>query len=435
MNERGRSRSVVFLLLTLLGLAADAGAQVRLTTDAGRRLDQLQGGLYSAVDSTHASVVLVTADGIVVAGVPNRAFALWLKDELARMFPSLSVTHVLLSHYEFDRLDAASVFAESATLIAHPSYAAAVTRSLPSFTLQARLAARVQAYRVNEPLAVGGSTISFTTTPLQGARDATVVWFAREGVAFAMDAPDVDRDPFSVGDLPAIDVRRWFEAMQSLPFAYLVTGTGVSVPKDAIIALGDGAALPRRRSAITQPRPIVGPALYGAATVSGVARGANGGCPNLSSCSPNDIAFGGIGGWRASRTPIELAVELRVGRAQRSQSRVSNRLVETFTVPYQLSGLARWSPASLMRFGLAALTGPTLAADVNNPSGRDPWFVTHVGWTAGLDISGQIGPRLQIFVPLRFTQMTGGDVVAWPSNQSLQIGLGFTVAARRLPPR
>lgn len=84
----------------------------------GNQIKHITGDLYRAGNGLWHSIFLVTEEGIVLVDPLNPAFAVWLKDQLDERF-EVPVRYVIYSHSHFDHVEGASVFTDTATVIAH----------------------------------------------------------------------------------------------------------------------------------------------------------------------------------------------------------------------------------------------------------------------------------------------------------------------------
>lgn len=81
-------------------------------------LTQLEGDLYHATSDAHATLVLLTSEGAILADPLNLGFAEWLKSELSTRF-NTTVRYVLYSHHHWDHASGGGVFSDTAELVGH----------------------------------------------------------------------------------------------------------------------------------------------------------------------------------------------------------------------------------------------------------------------------------------------------------------------------
>ena len=127
------ARLTACMALFLLTLGCSGGQ----APDEGpvRDIVQIAGDLYRAQDGFHFTVYLVTPDGIILADPLNADFAGWLRDELERRH-GLPVRYVLYSHHHWDHASGAEVFDDTATLIGHENFPAALAWGIENFPVQ-----------------------------------------------------------------------------------------------------------------------------------------------------------------------------------------------------------------------------------------------------------------------------------------------------------
>ncbi len=213
----------------------------------------------------HTTVFLVTPAGVIL-GDPIRAdFAEWLKAELNERFDA-QVEYVLYSHHHPDHASGGSVFADTATFVAHENMATSLER-LPSNSVpmdtngngviersEARggflaafdgddtnqdgvlTAAEVNAnthppditYRDQLTVSLGGGTVEMHHTPPAHTDDMTVLLFPEQDVAFAVDFLQINRFPGGLSGFlagyPVASYEVAVQAVQTLEFDRVIQG-------------------------------------------------------------------------------------------------------------------------------------------------------------------------------------------------------------------
>ncbi len=96
-----------------------------------REIINIAGDLYEARDDIHNTVFLLTNDGVILADPIGIDFARWLKTELADRFGA-TVKYVIYSHHHPEHATGGSVFAGTATFVAHENVIAALDAPFPS---------------------------------------------------------------------------------------------------------------------------------------------------------------------------------------------------------------------------------------------------------------------------------------------------------------
>jgi glyoxylase-like metal-dependent hydrolase (beta-lactamase superfamily II) len=102
---------------TLVLLSAGAAAQPPAKGPA-REIVNVTGDIYRARNNNYYALFLVTPEGIVLADPINPAFATWMKEQFAERF-RVPVRYVIYSHSHWDHVEGASVFADTARVVAH----------------------------------------------------------------------------------------------------------------------------------------------------------------------------------------------------------------------------------------------------------------------------------------------------------------------------
>ncbi|NIW24614.1 MAG: MBL fold metallo-hydrolase [Gammaproteobacteria bacterium] len=122
-------------LAVVVFLAAGCSDNQAANEEPTREIVQISGDLYRAQDGFHFTVYLVTPDGIILADPLNAEFAEWLRAELESRH-GLPVRYVLYSHHHWDHASGAQVFADTATLIGHENFPAALAWGIENFPVQ-----------------------------------------------------------------------------------------------------------------------------------------------------------------------------------------------------------------------------------------------------------------------------------------------------------
>jgi glyoxylase-like metal-dependent hydrolase (beta-lactamase superfamily II) len=278
-NRRTRRAAVgVLALWGVLGVAAAARAQG--TPPVSLAISPLAGNVYVMRSGPDVTVFQVTDKSIVVVDPLSLPVAQRLKEELLERFADRPVRYVLHTSHRFNRASGASVFNETAELAAHefyPGYASRARQALEPFLARldadrdGRLTAREvgrtrvadavmskdrdgdgsitpdELYRnVREPeavfarsrrLEVDGQAVTIVHAPLTEDRDASVVLFPAERLAFASVVPEIAGPPAPVGANSVRDLERWYAALRDLPFDRLFTGDGAEFTHDQLAAI------------------------------------------------------------------------------------------------------------------------------------------------------------------------------------------------------
>jgi len=81
-------------------------------------ISHVNGGVYRALVDNHATLFMVTSEGIVLADPISPGFATWLKEEFDARF-GVPVRYVVYSHYHWDHASGGGVFADTAQFVGH----------------------------------------------------------------------------------------------------------------------------------------------------------------------------------------------------------------------------------------------------------------------------------------------------------------------------
>jgi glyoxylase-like metal-dependent hydrolase (beta-lactamase superfamily II) len=246
-----------------------------------REILNVRGDLYRVREDDQFTVFLVTPDGIILGDPLNVPFARWLKDELAMRFPGLQVRYVLHSHHHFDRAEGASVFRDTADILAHQDFNNELSRArggqiprmfagldlngngiferaeLKDVTPAPLLAMKDrngdgdvtpdELYRMvgfakstyddRHTITLGGKTVQLIHAGGVHALDMTLLHFPFERVVFAVDHPPVASVPFSFAQFTVKEVVEWVRILAPLDFDTLVSGAGDPVTRAEITDL------------------------------------------------------------------------------------------------------------------------------------------------------------------------------------------------------
>ena len=191
------------------------GALPALAQDVQRELTNIAGDVWRFQNKFHFTVVVVTAEGIVVTDPINAEAAAWLEAEIASRFAK-PVTHMVYSHSHGDHASGGAVFADTATVIAQANAPAEIDGVAPDI-------------RFSERMSFTSGDHSFELTALgpgHGADMLTMV-IRPEGVAFVVDVVSPGRVAYR--DFPGVDIAGLIaqtRAIEALDFAIIAPGHG-----------------------------------------------------------------------------------------------------------------------------------------------------------------------------------------------------------------
>ncbi|HSF93669.1 MAG TPA: MBL fold metallo-hydrolase [Thermohalobaculum sp.] len=194
-------------LLALLA-ATPAAAQ-----DVTRDLTQIKGDVWRFQNNFHFSVLIVTAEGVVVTDPINNDAANWLEAEIATRFGK-PITHLIYSHSHGDHASGGAVFADTARVIAHANAPEKIDYVTPDQRISGRTTIRT-----------GGKSIELLPLGPGHGTDMMVMVIRPENVAFVVDVVSPGRLPYQ--DFPGADIAGLIEqtkAVEALDFEILAPG-------------------------------------------------------------------------------------------------------------------------------------------------------------------------------------------------------------------
>jgi glyoxylase-like metal-dependent hydrolase (beta-lactamase superfamily II) len=185
MNRLSVGALAVFAAMTALHAQQPQREPVRSIT-------RLTGDLYRVQNDDHYTVFLVTPAGIVLADPINVDAAAWLKTQLASRFPNTPVRYVLYSHHHQDHASGAAAFNDTAELVGHQNFNAALKASAGQNEAAAKRYAAVlppeSTYSDRRTITLGGKSVQMIHPGRTAhAPDLTVLYFPAERVVFGVD--------------------------------------------------------------------------------------------------------------------------------------------------------------------------------------------------------------------------------------------------------
>ena len=209
-----------------------------------RAITRITGDLYRVQNNDHYTVFLVTPAGIILADPINVEAANWIKTQLAERFPNTPVKYVLYSHHHQDHASGAAVFNETAELVAHENFNAALKASSGQNADAPRRYEAVvppeSTYSGRRTITLDGKTVQLIHPgPTQHARDLTVLFFPAERVVFGADFMAVKTVPGSntlAGGAPVADYVNAIKAVEALDFTVAAPAHGPVGTKADIVA-------------------------------------------------------------------------------------------------------------------------------------------------------------------------------------------------------
>lgn len=209
-----------------------------------RSITRIAGDLYRVQNNDHYTVFLVTPAGIILADPINVDAAAWIKAQLTARFPNAPVRYVLYSHHHQDHASGAAVFNDTAELVAHENFAAALKASAgANETAASRFAAVLvpeSTYRDRRTIRLGGKVVEMIHPGRTGhAQDFTVLYFPAERVVFGVDFMNVKTVPGSntlANGVPVAEYVNALKTVEALDFDIAAPGHGPTGTKADIVA-------------------------------------------------------------------------------------------------------------------------------------------------------------------------------------------------------
>ena len=233
---------VVMALVTLWCLPSafarsQQGAPVRTIT-------RITGDLYRVRNNDHYTVFLVTPAGIILADPINVEAAIWIKAQLAERFPNTPVRYVLYSHHHQDHASGAAVFNDTAEIVAHENFPAALRAAAGQNDAAAKRFAAVvppeSTHSGRRTITLGGKTVQMVHPgPTGHAPDQTALYFPAERVVFGVDFMAVTMVPGSNTLTGGASIAEYITAVrtvEALDFTIAAPGHGQTGTKADIAA-------------------------------------------------------------------------------------------------------------------------------------------------------------------------------------------------------
>jgi glyoxylase-like metal-dependent hydrolase (beta-lactamase superfamily II) len=233
------------LLIALFTIAAVAPMHAQQAQRAPvRSITRLAGDLYRVQNDDHHTVFLVTPAGIILADPINVEAAAWLKAQLSERFPNVPVRYVLYSHHHQDHASGAAAFNDTAELVGHENFSAALKASAGQNDAAAKRYAAVlpaeSTYSDRRTITLGGKTVQMLHPGRTAhAPDLTVLYFPAERVVFGVDFMAAKMVPGSNTLANGASVTEYVaavKAVESFDFTMAAPGHGPTGTRADIVA-------------------------------------------------------------------------------------------------------------------------------------------------------------------------------------------------------
>jgi glyoxylase-like metal-dependent hydrolase (beta-lactamase superfamily II) len=219
MNLRSTTAAVaVALLLSLPSAFHAAEREVGVDPHAApdpaevNAVTQVRDNLYRFTTSRgralHASLFLVTGEGIILTDPIRTSAALWLREELKRRF-NKPVKYVIYSHAHFDHIGGGQVFQkDGAAVIAHENAVEPIVgEKLPT-------AAPDRTFKERMTVELGGETVRLTRIAPSHSNSMIIIEFPKQRAVMAVDFCPVNGLPYN--DFPDFYYDGWMESLEYL---------------------------------------------------------------------------------------------------------------------------------------------------------------------------------------------------------------------------
>jgi glyoxylase-like metal-dependent hydrolase (beta-lactamase superfamily II) len=199
-----------------------------------RSITRIAGDLYRVQNNEHYTVFLVTPAGIILADPINVDAAAWIKAQLTERFPNAPVRYVLYSHHHQDHASGAAIFNDTAELVGHENFVAALKASAGVDATAAKRFAAVMppesTYSGRRTITLGGKRMEMIHPGRTAhAPDLTVLYFPAERVVFGADFIAVNTVPGSNTMANGASVAEYVnavKAVEALDFEHFVCSHG-----------------------------------------------------------------------------------------------------------------------------------------------------------------------------------------------------------------
>ena len=181
--------------------------------EAKRALTNVTGDVWRFQNNFHISMLVETADGVVVTDPINAEAAAWLKAEIHERFKK-PVIYLIYSHSHGDHASGGAIFAETAVVVAEANAPADIDGVVPDHRIAERSFLRV-----------GNKTFELTPLGAGHGQDMLAVVVRPENVAFIVDVVSPGRLPYR--DFPGADINGLMDqirAVQALKFEIMLPG-------------------------------------------------------------------------------------------------------------------------------------------------------------------------------------------------------------------
>lgn len=209
-------------LLTTMLLAWAMLGSTAFAQEPVREVTQVKGNVYRFQNNFHASVFVITGQGVVVTDPINAEATRWLKTEIEKL-TNQPITYLVYSHSDADHASGGSAFGDVPNVIAQQNAPEAIDGTVPT----KRFSEEMQ-------FTQGENTFELTYLGPGHGKDLIAMVIRPENVGFVVDAVASKR--LFYRDFPNASVGEWTQQVrnvEALDFEVLVGGHGpVGVKSD-----------------------------------------------------------------------------------------------------------------------------------------------------------------------------------------------------------
>ena len=208
----------------LVGLAGPAVAQAPATPTTPppvvREITKITGEIYRFRNNNHYSVFAVTPAGIIATDPINAPAATWLKDELKKRWPNLSIKYAIYSHDHADHISGGEVWTDTVFVAHENAKEPIVGEKRPTPAPQVTFSEKAT-------IELGGTVAELHWVGRNHSNNSVVLRFPKEKLIFAVDFIPVKGVAFR--DFPDAYLDEWIESLrrvEAMEFDILAPGHG-----------------------------------------------------------------------------------------------------------------------------------------------------------------------------------------------------------------
>lgn len=207
---------VLFTFLTAVVMFALGSLAANAQT---RSIERVSGDLYLFRNNSHIAVFLVTKDGIIATDPINESAAQWLEAEIAERF-NKEIRYAIYSHSDADHVSGGSVFADTATIVAHENAAPIIGAG--DYTAPPNVT-----FKESARVSLGGREVVLHYFGPSHTDNVIVMEFPEERAIFVVDSLNINRMPYR--NLPRFympELINFIRRIEAMDFDVAIPGHG-----------------------------------------------------------------------------------------------------------------------------------------------------------------------------------------------------------------